>query len=136
MKIDRRNFSAINFALCIYASFTDAIFLALRCKINRRATNARERGLTLRQVALEAASPRPLFAGTPQEVADGLQLWFEQRGADGFIIQGGTPDTFPRFVDRVVPILQARGLFRREYPGTTLRESLGLTQPVNQFQQQ
>lgn len=98
--------------------------------------NARERGLTLRQVALEAASPRPLFAGTPQEVADGLQLWFEQRGADGFIIQGGTPDTFPRFVDRVVPILQARGLFRREYPGTTLRESLGLTQPVNQFQQQ
>jgi hypothetical protein len=42
----------------------------------------------------------------------------------------------PRFVDRVVPILQARGLFRREYPGTTLRESLGLTQPVNQFQQQ
>ena len=84
----------------------------------------------------KAASPRPLFAGTPQEVADGLQLWFEQRGADGFIIQGGTPDTFPRFVDRVVPILQARGLFRREYPGTTLRESLGLTQPVNQFQQQ
>lgn len=65
-----------------------------------------------------------------------MQLWFEQRGADGFIIQGGTPDTFPRFVDRVVPILQARGLFRREYPGTTLRESLGLTQPVNQFQQQ
>ena len=56
--------------------------------------NARERGLTLRQVALEAASPRPLFAGTPQEVADGLQHWFEQRGADGFIIQGGTPDTF------------------------------------------
>ncbi|QFG76654.1 hypothetical protein DMB90_10080 [Raoultella planticola] len=75
--------------------------------------NARERGLTLRQVALEAASPRPLFAGTPQEVADGLQHWFEQRGADGFIIQGGTPDTFPRFVDRVVPILQQRGLFRR-----------------------
>lgn len=98
--------------------------------------NARERGLTLRQVALEAASPRPLFAGTPQEVADGLQHWFEQRGADGFIIQGGTPDTFPRFVDRVVPILQQRGLFRREYPGTTLRESLGLTPPVNQFQQQ
>ena len=98
--------------------------------------NARERGLTLRQVALEAASPRPLFAGTPQEVADGLQHWFEQRGADGFIIQGGTPDTFPRFVDRVVPILQQRGLFRQEYPGTTLRESLGLTPPVNQFQQQ
>jgi hypothetical protein len=62
--------------------------------------NARERDLTLRQVALEAASPRPRFSGTAEEVADGLQQWFEQRAADGFIIQGGTPDTFPRFVDR------------------------------------
>jgi alkanesulfonate monooxygenase SsuD/methylene tetrahydromethanopterin reductase-like flavin-dependent oxidoreductase (luciferase family) len=70
--------------------------------------NARERGLTLRQVALEAASPRPRFTGTAEEVADGLQQWFEQRAADGFIIQGGTPDTFPRFVDQVVPIFSAR----------------------------
>ncbi|SFE42118.1 FMN-dependent oxidoreductase, nitrilotriacetate monooxygenase family [Phytobacter palmae] len=95
--------------------------------------HARERHLTLRQVALEAASPRPRFSGTPQQVADGLQQWFEEQAADGFIIQGGTPDTFPRFVDTVVPILQARGLFRKEYPGTTLRESLGLQQPANQF---
>ncbi|HBQ8538471.1 TPA: LLM class flavin-dependent oxidoreductase, partial [Klebsiella pneumoniae] len=51
-----------------------------------------------------------------------------------FIIQGGTPETFPRFVDEVVPLLQARGLFRRDYPGTTLRESLGLALPANQFQ--
>jgi FMN-dependent oxidoreductase (nitrilotriacetate monooxygenase family) len=95
--------------------------------------NARERGLTLRQVALEAASPRPRFCGTAEDVADGLQQWFDSHAADGFIIQGGTPDTFPRFVDQVVPVLQARGLFRREYPGHTLRESLGLAQPVNQF---
>lgn len=95
--------------------------------------NAHERHLTLRQVALEAASPRPRFAGTAQQVADGLQQWFESHAADGFIIQGGTPDTFPRFVDEVVPALQARGLFRTEYPGTTLRESLGLAEPVNQF---
>lgn len=95
--------------------------------------NARERGLTLRQVALEATTPRPLFHGTPQQVADGLQHWFEQHAADGFIINGGTPDTFPRFVDQVVPLLQARGLFRREYPGATLRASLGLPEPANQF---
>ncbi|MCS3601875.1 FMN-dependent oxidoreductase (nitrilotriacetate monooxygenase family) [Buttiauxella sp. BIGb0471] len=95
--------------------------------------NARERNLTVRQVALEAASPRPRFSGTAQEVADGLQQWFESHAADGFIIQGGTPDTFPRFVDEVVPVLQARGLFRTEYPGTTLRESLGLASPVNQY---
>lgn len=49
--------------------------------------NARERGLTLRQVALEAASPRPRFSGTPQQVADGLQQWFDEKAADGFIIQ-------------------------------------------------
>ena len=73
-------------------------------------------------------------AVTASDVADGLQLWFEQRAADGFIIQGGTPETFPRFVDEVVPLLQARGLFRRDYPGTTLRESLGLDLPINQFE--
>ncbi|SNY58825.1 FMN-dependent oxidoreductase, nitrilotriacetate monooxygenase family [Enterobacter sp. CC120223-11] len=97
--------------------------------------NAKARGLTLRQAALEAASPRPRFSGTAQEVADGLQQWFESHAADGFIIQGGTPDTFPRFVDQVVPLLQARGLFRHEYPGHTLRESLGLALPENQFTQ-
>lgn len=93
--------------------------------------NARERQLTLRQVALESASPRPRFSGTAEQVADGLQAWFESRAADGFIIQGGTPDTFLRFVEKVVPILQARGLFRTEYPGTTLRESLGLALPAH-----
>ncbi|HEF0121390.1 TPA: LLM class flavin-dependent oxidoreductase [Citrobacter youngae] len=97
--------------------------------------NARERGLTLRQVALEAASPRPRFSGTPAQVADGLQQWFEEKAADGFIIQGGTPDTFPRFVEQVIPVLQARGLFRHDYPGTTLRASLGLATPANQFTQ-
>lgn len=93
--------------------------------------NARERQLTLRQVALESASPRPRFSGTAEQVADGLQAWFESRAADGFIIQGGTPDTFPRFVEKVVPILQARGLFRTDYPGTTLLESLGLALPAH-----
>ena len=95
--------------------------------------NARARGQTLRQAALEAATPRPLFHGTPEQVADGLQHWFEQEAADGFIIQGGTPDTFERFVDQVIPLLQARGLSRRDYPGTTLRASLGLQTPENQF---
>jgi len=95
--------------------------------------NARERNLTLRQVALESASPRPRFAGTPEQVADGLQHWFDERAADGFIIQGGTPESFAHVVDRVVPILQARGLFRTDYPGTTLRETLGLSAPDNQF---
>ena len=61
-------------------------------------------------------------------MADGLQARFEEKAADGFIIQGGTPDTF-RALPTVVPVLQARGLFRTDYPGTTLRESLGLDEP-------
>ena len=97
---------------------------------------AQQHGHTLRQAALEAATPRPLFHGTPEEVADGLQLWFETHATDGFIINGGTPDTFERFVDRVVPILQVRGLTRRDYPGSTLRDSFALKQPVNQFTSQ
>ncbi|HAV2275272.1 TPA: LLM class flavin-dependent oxidoreductase [Serratia marcescens] len=97
--------------------------------------NARERNLTLRQVALEAASPRPVFSGTPEAVADGLQRWFDGEAADGFIISGGTPNAFGHFVDRVVPILQRRGLFRRAYHGDTLREHLGLTLPLNRFTQ-
>lgn len=53
--------------------------------------------------------------------------------ADGFIIQSATPDNFTRFVDQVVPLLQQRGLFRREYPGYTLRESLALDYPANRY---
>lgn len=92
---------------------------------------ARERGLSLRQVALESAAPRPRFLGTPEEVADGLQEWFQSRAADGFIVGGGTPTAFAEFVEQVVPILQQRGLYRRDYAGTTLREHLGLPYPAN-----
>ena len=54
--------------------------------------------------------------------------------SDGFTVQfpylpGGLDD----FVDRVIPELQRRGLFRREYKGTTLRENLGLPRPENRF---
>ncbi|WP_114195910.1 LLM class flavin-dependent oxidoreductase [Edaphovirga cremea] len=97
--------------------------------------NAREKGQTLREVALEAATPRPVFSGTPEQVADGLQQWFDAYAADGFIISGGTPLSFTHFADRVVPILQSRGIFRRDYPGTTLRDSFDLPWPLNRFTQ-
>lgn len=96
---------------------------------------ARERGLTLRQVALEEATPRPSFIGTAAEVADGLAEWFLDGAADGFIVRGGTPTAFEDFVDQVIPLLQARGLYRQEYEGKTLRENLGLAEPENQFAQ-
>ncbi|WP_144113986.1 LLM class flavin-dependent oxidoreductase [Paraburkholderia sp. BCC1886] len=95
--------------------------------------DAYERGLTLREVALEAATPRPTFSGTPEQVADGLQAWVEARATDGFIVRGGTPTAFTDFATKVVPILQERGAYRRDYEGVTLREHLGLDYPVNQF---
>lgn len=108
---------------------------SFRATTDRIKAEAKERGLTLRQVALETATPRPLFSGTAQEVVDGLIHWVDNYAADGFIIQGGTPTTFSQFVDEVIPLLQAKGRYRLDYPGQTLRESLGLKQPENQFAQ-
>lgn len=96
---------------------------------------AKAENLTLRQVALQSATPRPPFAGTVEEVADQLELWVKEEAADGFIIAGATPKTLDTFVEKVVPLLQQRGLYRTEYPGTTLRSSLGLKRPENQFEQ-
>jgi hypothetical protein len=86
-------------------------------------------------VALEAASPRPRFSGTPEQVADGLQAWFDGYAADGFIIQGGTPDTFPRFVDQVVPFCRRAAC---SVPNTRHHAARkpGIRQPENQFTQQ
>ncbi|WP_237412054.1 xenobiotic (desulfurization)monooxygenase subunit A, NtaA/SnaA/SoxA/DszA family protein [Acinetobacter nectaris] len=89
---------------------------------------------TLRQTALASATPKPPFMGTAIQVADQLEHWFNSRAADGFIIQGATPNTLTQFIDHVVPILQARGIYRTEYFGTTLRENLQLPLPVNQFE--
>lgn len=95
--------------------------------------DAYARGLTLREVALEAATPRPSFAGTAAQVADGLQTWVDARATDGFIVRGGTPTAFTDFAAQVVPVLQERGAYRSDYEGATLREHLGLDYPVSQF---
>ncbi|MDZ7896331.1 MAG: hypothetical protein U5M50_16080 [Sphingobium sp.] len=61
-----------------------------------------------------------------------LTDWFAASAADGFVIAAPVlPDMLARFVDGVVPILQARGLFRIDYEGTTLRDHLGLTRPAS-----
>ncbi|ALV91796.1 MULTISPECIES: LLM class flavin-dependent oxidoreductase [Pantoea] len=106
---------------------------SFRSTTDKIKQNARERGLTLRQVALEEATPRPSFLGTAEQVADGLAQWFLEGGTDGFIVRGGTPTAFDDFVVQVIPLLQARGIYRTEYEGDTLRENLGLATPENQF---
>lgn len=92
---------------------------------------AREEGLTLRQVALRFSAPKRDFVGTAEEVANAVQDWFEHEAADGFIINSLLPDGLQRFTELVVPVLQARGLLRREYEGQTLRDNFGLAVPDN-----
>lgn len=72
--------------------------------------------------------------GSAEQVADELQRWFEAGAADGFVLgTSGVPGQLEVFVEQVVPLLRKRGLFRHEYTGTTLREHLGLTEPVNRY---
>jgi FMN-dependent oxidoreductase (nitrilotriacetate monooxygenase family) len=74
--------------------------------------------------------PREAIVGGPKEIADRLEQWFVERACDGYVIGGThTPGTFEDFVRFVVPELQRRGLFQKEYRGTTLRENLGLPHP-------
>lgn len=82
--------------------------------------------------------------GTPEQIADNMELWFSTGAADGFNLN---MDAYPSsaedsyvsgielFVDHVVPELRRRGLFRHEYEGTTLRSHLGLDRPESQYRQ-
>ena len=73
-----------------------------------------------------------VLMGTAKDIADALEEWFTGGACDGFNV---LPPTFPRdlddFCNEVIPELQRRGLFRKEYEGATLRENLGLPYPVN-----
>jgi FMN-dependent oxidoreductase (nitrilotriacetate monooxygenase family) len=94
---------------------------------------SRDLGLTLAQAARRyaGAGSGAGITGSPEQVADHMQRVFENRGADGFMLGFGSgPGGVEDFCRLVVPILQERGLFRTEYPGTTLRETLGLSWPV------
>lgn len=65
-----------------------------------------------------------------------MQQWFKEEGADGSnIMAPWLPGGLRKFAELVVPELQRRGLFRTEYEGRTLRENLGLPQPVNRHVQ-
>lgn len=97
---------------------------------------ARDEGLTLREVALFFSRPRREFVGTAEQVADTIQTWFEHEAADGFIINSLLPDGLQYFAELVVPVLQARGLFRSEYQGSTLRAQFNLQVPENRYARQ
>jgi len=96
---------------------------------------AKRENLTVRQLAQRMGGYAGLaMVGTAKTIADEMEEWVETEASDGFTIMfpylpGGLDD----FCDKVVPELQRRGLFRREYEGKTLRENLGLPRPANRF---
>jgi FMN-dependent oxidoreductase (nitrilotriacetate monooxygenase family) len=95
---------------------------------------AREQGLTLRQVVESTGGyQQGHFVGTPETVADALQLWVETRATDGFNLRFRTIEDLENFAGTVVPILQRRGVFRSAYEADTLRGNLGLPIPVNRY---
>jgi FMN-dependent oxidoreductase (nitrilotriacetate monooxygenase family) len=101
----------------------------------RVIARARRDNLTVRQLAQIAGSYGGLaMVGTPRTIADQMEEWLDTRACDGFnIMFPWVPGGLDEFVDRVVPELQRRGLFRREYEGRTLRDNLGLPRPENRF---
>jgi FMN-dependent oxidoreductase (nitrilotriacetate monooxygenase family) len=97
---------------------------------------ARREHLTVRELIGKLGGGRGhrTFTGTPVQVADTIQHYFENGAADGFnIMPAVLPSGLEAFAGKVVPILQERGLFRTEYRGTTLREHYGLPRPANRL---
>ncbi len=106
-------------------------------------SNQTQSALThFQRVADECATVREFLAktalwglnitGTPEQLADELQRWFEG-GADAFMLAPWAPGQLELFVEQVVPILQERGLYRRDYSGATLRDHLGLAAPESLY---
>ncbi len=102
---------------------------------DRVVAMAKREGLTVRQLAQRLGGYSGLaFVGTPKTIADSMEEWLIGEGCDGFnVMFPYLPEGLDDFVDKVVPELQRRGLFRREYEGRTLRENLGLPKPRNRF---
>ncbi len=94
---------------------------------------ARDEALTVRQFVMRFGFPKDNYVGTAEDVADEMQEWFEGGACDGFMLVESQPGQLRLFADTVAPILRERGLLRKDYPGTTLRENLGLPKPDNLF---
>jgi FMN-dependent oxidoreductase (nitrilotriacetate monooxygenase family) len=96
---------------------------------------AQREGLTVRELAGRLGGYSGMsFVGTPTQIADEMEHWIASDASDGFnMMFPYLPAGLDDFVDRVVPELQRREIFRREYEGQTLRENLGVPRPENRF---
>ena len=91
---------------------------------------------TLRELLFKLSGARGhyTFAGTPEQVADLIEDWIEDGAADGFnLMPPVLPEMLDVFIAEVIPLLQERNIFRREYETTTLRDHYGLMQPGSRF---
>lgn len=95
---------------------------------SKRAVELFKKGLTVYDVLAHGVTDfHRTVLGTPEQIADEMQAIFEAGACDGFaIVVDRTHDGLPEFVEKVIPILQKRGLFHKDYEGTTLREHLGV----------
>ena len=96
----------------------------------------RRENLTVRQLLgrLGGGRGHRTFTGTPEQVADTIQDWFERGAADGFnVMPAALPSGLRTFAEQVIPIFRKRGLFRTEYTGRTLREHYGIPRPDSLF---
>ena len=100
---------------------------SFRATTDRIKNTAREQNLTLREIALDVATPRTAFIGTAEHIAGEIIRWVEEGAADGFIL--GFPviaEGLDDFATHVLPILEQRGYFNPALKGATLRDHLGL----------
>ncbi|WP_176081546.1 LLM class flavin-dependent oxidoreductase [Paraburkholderia tropica] len=107
---------------------------SFRSTTDRIKADARRSGATLREVALEVATPKTQFLGTGEQIADELIRWLDAGAADGFIL--GFPvqaEGLDDFVKHVIPVLEARGRYDRRLKGETLRDHLGLPRRESRY---
>ncbi|WP_425991515.1 LLM class flavin-dependent oxidoreductase [Afipia sp. DC4300-2b1] len=102
---------------------------------DRLVEYAAKNNVTVRKLAQRVGGYGGLsFVGTPATIADRMEEWLVTNASDGFnIMFPFLPEGLDDFVDKVVPELQRRGIFRKDYEGRTLRENLGLPRPKNRF---
>jgi alkanesulfonate monooxygenase len=107
-----------------------------RGRIQQLIELGKRENLTIRQLILKfsVAKGHVQVVGSTKKVADLIEQWFTERGADGFnVVPPLLPGGFEDFVRLVVPELQRRGIFRKEYEGRSFRENLGLKRPANPY---
>lgn len=99
-------------------------------------TASRRDNLTVRQLIrrLGGSTGHRFLVGTPKTIADDIEAWFVAGAADGFnLMPDVLPDGLSIFVDEVVPLLRAKGIFRSNYKGRTLRDHFGLSIPQHTY---